>query len=227
MYTVERITIEVVSAIACFILVRFMVKPFRLTGETRYLGLPLGFGFLGLSYAFSAISYSSIFNFVNNGWVQLFIRGFAAVFLAITYYFSKSANKPRLLWNTTLALVGAIFTVLILVTIISPQISLADYVLWSICVRGVSLICLCYISIHALKSHMEQPDPTTLTVPFGYILLAISQYSSLIWVVETSYLALFGALTLRLAGLAVFIYIAYRGFYSTEGITDQENSAPR
>jgi hypothetical protein len=210
LYSIERITIEVVSAIACFILVRFMVKPFRLIGETRYLGLPLGFGFLGVSYAFSAVSYSPIFDFANRGWVQLYLRGAAFVFLAVTYYFSKSTNKSRLLWNITLGLIGVILTVLVLLAIISPQISRPDYILWYICVRVVSLICLCYISIHALKSHMEQPDPTTLAVPFGYILLAIGQYSSIIWVVEASYLALFGGLAFRLAGLAIFLYVSYR-----------------
>ena len=58
MYDLERITIEVVSAIACFILVRFMIKPFRLTGESRYLGLPLGFDFLGVSHVFTAVSFA-------------------------------------------------------------------------------------------------------------------------------------------------------------------------
>ena len=216
MYNVERITIEVVSAIACFILVRFMIKPFRLTGETRYLGLPLGFGFLGASYAFSAVSYSPLFDFTNRGWVQLFVRAFAFLFLAVTYYFSKSAKKPRRLWNVTLGLLAAILTILILLVIISPRFLLSDYILHSIFVRVFSLMCLSYISIHALKSHMEQSDPTTLVVPLGYILLAMEQYSALIWIVDSSYFALFGALALRLAGLAIFLFVSYKTFYSSE-----------
>jgi len=52
-----RIAVEVVSAIICFILVKFMIKPFRLMGEERYLGLPLGFGFLGISYSIAALAY--------------------------------------------------------------------------------------------------------------------------------------------------------------------------
>jgi hypothetical protein len=113
-------------------------------------------------------------------------------------------------------------------SIISPRFSLSDYVLASIGVRVLSLVCLCYISIHALKSHIEQSNPTTLVAPLGYILLAIEQYSALIWVVDRSYFALFGALALRLAGLAVFLFVSYRTFYSSEkrGI-DEENSAPR
>lgn len=228
MYDVERMTIEVISAIACFILVRFMIKPFRLTGETRYLGLPLGFGFLGISYAYSALSYSPLFDFTNNGWVQLFVRAFAFLFLAVTYYFSKSEKKPKLLWNITLGLFAIILTILILLVIISPQFQLSDYKLAQISVRGFSLICLSYISIHALKSHVEQSDPSTLFVPLGYVLLGVGQYSSLIWAIDSSYFAFFGGLALRLAGLTVFLFVSYRTFYgSKKGGIDEENSAPR
>src|SRR5512136_2556149 len=113
-YGVERIIIEVISAIACIILVRFMIKPYGLTREARYLGLPLGFGFLGLSYTFSAFSYSSLFDFASYGWMQLTVRGFAFLFLAVTYYFSKSEKHPRTLWNMTIGLLAAIFAIMVL-----------------------------------------------------------------------------------------------------------------
>ena len=212
-YAVERIAIEVISAIACFILLRFMLKPFRVTGQNLYLGLPLGFGFLGLSYAFSALSYSPLFNFPNWGWMQLFVRGFAFLFIAVTYYLSKSEKTTRQLWNMTFGLLAAILIFLILLAIISPQISRSDYVFYYIFIRVFSFISLGYISIYALKRHVEQPDPTTLLVPLGYILLAMDQYSSIIWVVDASYLALFGGLAFRLASLAVFLYVSYRTFY--------------
>ncbi len=216
MYDAERIAIEVVSAVACFILVRFMIKPFRLTGETRYLGLPLGFGFLGVSYAFSALSYSPVFDFANRGWVQLLVRAFAFLFLAVTYYFSKSERKPKLLWNATLSLLAVILTVVVLLVIISPPSLLLNYRANEIYVRAFSLLCLAYIAIHALRSHIEHPDPTTLTTPLGYILLGIGQYSVLIWAVDRSYFAFFGGLTLRLAGLAVFLFVSYKSFYDKE-----------
>ena len=54
MWDLARIIIEVVSATACFILVWFMIKPYQLTGEGRYLGLPLGFLFLGVSFTISS-----------------------------------------------------------------------------------------------------------------------------------------------------------------------------
>ncbi len=216
-YEVERIIIEVVSAIACIILVRFMIKPYGLTRETRYLGLPLGFGFLGLSYAFSAFSYSSLIDFASYGWIQLFVRGFAFLFLAVTYYFSKSEKHPKTLWNMTLGLFATIFAVAVLLVMVTPQIVMSDYELAQAIVRGFSLVCLLYISIHALKSHVEQSAPTTLLAPFGYILLGIGQYSLIIWAIDSSYLAFFGGLGLRLAGLAVFLLVSYKAFYSSVG----------
>ena len=216
LHEVERITIEVASAIACFILVGYLIKIFQLTRESRHLGLPLGFGFLGISYAFSAFSYTPFFDFPNQGWIQLFIRAFAFLFLAVTYYFSKSDKKPKLLWNTSLLVLIVALTTLILFAIICPEVSRSQYVLYYIFVRIVSMICLCYILIHALKTQVGQSDATTLLVPLGYLFLLINQYSVLIWVVDGSYLALFGGLAFRLSGLAVFLFVSYRVFSSAE-----------
>lgn len=211
-YGVERITIEVISAIACFFIVRFLIKIYQLTRETRYLGLPLGIGFLGASYAFSAFSYSPLFDFTNCGWMQLFIRSFAFIFLAVTYYFSKSDKKTKLLWNVTLGALTVALVSLSLLAIASPQISQSDYINYYTGGRVISLICLCYISIHALKSHTKQTDPLTLLVPLGYFFLIVDQYSSLIWIVDASYFALFGGLAFRLAGLVTFLLVSYKTF---------------
>jgi len=53
------ICIEIVSAALSFIIARFMVKLYRYTGEGRYIGLPLGFAFLAMSYLFMGLAMSS------------------------------------------------------------------------------------------------------------------------------------------------------------------------
>jgi hypothetical protein len=85
------ILVEVVTAILCFVLLRFMIKPYRTTGEGRFLGLPLGFGFLGVSYIFMgfALYFESLVFVEDLKWFQLFTQGYAFAFLAATYYFSK------------------------------------------------------------------------------------------------------------------------------------------
>src|SRR4030042_1572170 len=96
-----RVVVEVVSAILCFILLRFMIKPYRLTGEGRYLGLPLGFTFLGISYILGAIALSGLFSSYSElAWLPLLGRTFAFSFLVVTYYFSKKpAKNSRILWD--------------------------------------------------------------------------------------------------------------------------------
>jgi hypothetical protein len=192
-----------------------MIKPFRLTGEGRYLGLPLGFSFLGISYIIAALAYSQLTNFFGELlWLQLLMRTFAFVFLATTYYFSKEPLKnTRLLWNITLSVLIVALVASFLVIIIAPQIASPTYTAIQLYVRIFNIICLSYIAIHTLRSHIKNPDPTTIWIPLGFILFGISQYSLLAWYIDSSYTAFIGALALRLAALTVFLLVAYRTFY--------------
>ena len=214
MYEEARITVEVVSVIVCFILVRYMIKPYWLTREVRYLGLPLGFGFLGISYAIAAIAYTELFYFTELLWIQFLARTFAFVFLAVTYYFSKKTSKNiRLLWNITFSLLIVCLVGLFLLSFIFPQITASSYSASQLYVRVFNIICLSYIAIHTLKSHISKPDPTTIWTPLGFVLLAISQYSLLFWYSDTSLAAFTGSLVLRLMALTVFLVVSYRSFY--------------
>ena len=192
-----------------------MIKPYQITKENRYLGLPLGFGFLGASYALSAIVYFQPY-FLGTGtiYLQTIVRSFAFVFLCVTYYFSrKNAENSRWLWNTILVLLIIVFfTSLILFSI--PQVSLPNYQLTSGVLRVFNLICIVYLCAHTLRSHLETPDSDTIWSPFGYILLGISQYSLIIYASDNSMSAWWGALAIRWAGLAIFLIIAYRSFSS-------------
>jgi hypothetical protein len=80
MLDITLFMIEVVSAIMCAILVRFVVMPFLVTMQSRYLGLPLGFGFLGASYAFTALSISGVIEFDYMWWAQLFLEHLPSCF---------------------------------------------------------------------------------------------------------------------------------------------------
>ena len=213
-YEALRISYEAISAVLCIILVRFMIKPYLVTRESRYLGLPLGFGFLGATYALSAFLYSqpNLFGTVTL-YLQLIVRAFAFVFLCLTYYFSdRSAENNRSLWNITLVLVViGLITSILLVSV--PDVGLPSYQLTSIFVRVFILICIGYICAHTLRSHIKTPDPETIWTPLGYFFLGISQYSLIIWSIDSSYSAFFGALGLRWVGLAILLLISYRSFY--------------
>jgi hypothetical protein len=214
MYEEARITVEVVSVIVCFILVRYMIKPYWLTREVRYLGLPLGFGFLGLSYGISAIAYTGLYHFFELIWIQLLARTFAFVFLAMTYYFSKkTSNKTRILWDLTFSLLIVSLIALLIVVFIFPQVTSGSYTASQMYVRVFNVICLSYIAINTLRSHVKKPEPTTIWIPLGFMLLAISQYSLLFWYIDNSLAAFTGSLVLRLMALAIFLTVAYRSFH--------------
>jgi hypothetical protein len=227
MYEEIRIAIEVVSAVICFILIWFMAKPYSLTREARYLGLPLGFGFLGISYFVVAMAISIPGYFTTQlAWFQLLPRTFAFLFLAVTYYFSKKpSKKSRLIWNLTLSSLILVLVTLVILGIINPQLASDSYLATSVYFRIFNLICLSYISIHALSSHIKSREPSTIVIPFGFILLGINQYSILIWSVDRSFFAFWGALAFRLAALAVFLFVSYIAFHSSnKGVAGNENN---
>ena len=210
------ILIEGVSVVLCFVLLRFMIKPYRATGEGRYLGLPLGFGFLGVSYIFMGLAlYFESFIFVDDlKWLQLFTQAYAFAFLAATYYFSKKpAKRTHLWWDITYA--GLIFTAVVsyLVVFEPPMFGLPSYKTVDEYFRIFNIVCLSYISIHTLRSHVSQPDPKTIWIPIGFILLGFGQYSSLLWSLDSSFSAYVGAHFLRLLGLLVFLFVVYQAFY--------------
>jgi hypothetical protein len=213
-YQTFRVVYEVASAIFCFILARFMIKPYQVTGESRYLGLPLGFGFLGATYALSAFVYAQpTFIGSRTMYFQLVVRTFAFIFLCITYYFSNNKGDRKRLWNITLTLLIITSLFLFLIVFI-PNVALPSYQLTSIFTRFFNIACIAYLCAHTLRSHLKKPDPETLWTPLGYFLLGISQYSLIIYSIDNSMSAWWGALAIRWAGLFLFLFVSYKSFYS-------------
>jgi hypothetical protein len=214
-YQEFRIAYEVTSAILCFILVWFMVKPYRFTKRGRYVGLPLAFGLLGASYFFSAVIYAELTSSpLTLLWFQIVARTFAFVFLAATYLFSKKTSEiSQLIWNVTFSLIVVAILTSVAAVIFLPELNYENYRAASAYVRIFIIISLIYIIISTLRSHITKPDSTTLLPPLGYVMFAISQYSLIIWAAEESMVAWWGALALRWGGLAIFLFVAYVTFH--------------
>ncbi len=215
---------EVVSAILCFILVRYMIKPYRYTGERRYVGLPLGFVFLGLSYLFMgfALASDTIIFIEDMKWLQLLTQGYAFAFLAVTYYFSKRTRKRnRLRWQITFTGLIVALVISFLIVFVPPTFVLPSYKAVDEYFRLVNIILASYISLHALRSHMIKPDPKTIWFPLGYVLLVFSQYSLLVWSLDSSFTAFIGAHVLRLTGLLVFLLVSIQTFVTPHDATEE------
>ncbi len=212
---------EIFSAVLCFVLVWFLIKPYHITREGRYLGLPLGFGILGISYSLSAYAHSypifmdTSYTVDNLTWLQLLARPFAFAFLMFTYYFSRTPSKnTRLIWDITLSALLVALTSIVVLVFVAPQFTSDNYSLVTVYIRIVDMICLSYISIHTLRTHSEAHGLKTILTPFGFIFLGISQYSLLVWAVDmNSKFPFYGGLVLRWVGLILFLLVAYRTFY--------------
>jgi hypothetical protein len=213
-----RLVIEVTVAIACLVLVRVMIIPYQLTGEGRYLGLPLGFGSLCLSYVFTIISFTLPFYSIPTlTWLIHLTRTFSFVFFATTYYFSnKPARKTRLLSDLLLSLLIVILLTLSLLLIVVPEFTPTTYGNAQLLIRIIGITCLSYVSIHTLRTHIKNPDITNLWIPLGFILLTLSQVLLLICYFAFEQVALWGGLVLRSAGLAVFLVVSYQIFYRSK-----------
>jgi hypothetical protein len=196
-----------------------MAKPFIATRENRYLGLPLGFGFLGASYALSAFAHMIPFSVTALMWLQLFARPFAFLFLTFTYFFSKVPSKnTRIIWDIILSLLLVTLTALAILIFVAPQFNASNYRVVGIYVRLIDVACLVYISVHTLRSHLESKYPSsTILTPIAFMLLGVSQYSILAWAVDGGLFAFWSGITLRLISLGIFIVISYRIFYRRHG----------
>lgn len=219
---ITRTAIEILSAIICLILLKFMIKPYSVTRESRYLGLPLGFGLLGASYAVSAIAYIER-NYMASAtdttmWIQLLFRGFTFLFLSVTYYFSKKPSKnSRYLWNTIFSGLFVSLSALLLQFFIAPQIHQSNYLTINTFIRILSIICIAYIFIHCFREYKKDPDPISLWVLIGYAILGFSQliYSIIFFYCSGIYgnEAFFSSVFLRLISLSIFLFASYRTFY--------------
>ena len=218
---------EAVSAIICFVLVWFMIKPYRFTGESRYVGLPLGFVFLGISYLFMGFAlFSDTLIFIEDmKWLQLLTQAFAFAFLAVTYYFSKRTSKrKRLRWQITFTGLIVALVISYLIVFVPPTFVLPSYKTVDEYFRLVNVLLVSYISLHALRSHTMKPDSKTLWFPLGYVLLVFSQYSSLVWSLDSSFTAFVGAHVLRLTGLMVFLLVSIHTFVTPHNATKERES---
>jgi len=222
---------EAVSAVLCLVILRYMTKPYRTTGESRYLGLPIGFALLGFSYIFMiAALYFESFPLVDEiRWLRVFTEGYAFAFIALTYFFSKKhSRKSRLLWNGVYSVLILTAVFLFIVLVEPPTYGLPDLAVGNRDVLLFNIICIAYVSIFTLRNYFLNPDPASTLVPFGYLLLGFSQYSLLILSMGSNLVALVGAIFLRLLGLMVFVWISYKSFYAPwkqpheEGTADEE-----
>jgi hypothetical protein len=220
-----QVLLEIISAILCFVLVRFMMRAYFFIDENRYIGLPFGFAFLGLSYLFMAIAFSSNLSHFPEEikWVGLFSEAYAFAFLALTYHFSGKSyeRNARLVWQSMFSALMVTMVISFVIVFAPPVLTLPTYQDADRYISGLEIVLVSYIVVYTLRKHASKPDPKTIWAPIGYALLAFAEYSSLIWSLDSSFSALVGAYLIRITGLLIFLYISYQVFVERPNATDK------
>lgn len=212
------VVVEIVSVVLAFLLARVMTKPYRTLEDSRYLALPLGFVFLGFSYVFMGASFllTTPSGIERAKWLHLFTGAYAFAFLAITYYISSKRPerevRPFILGLITFSFLLLVFFIVVL--FLPPFLAIPDYKVADEYFRLFNMLMALYVTFSTLRVHLATPEPKTVFAPFAYALLAFSQYSLLLWSVDSSYSAFLGAHILRLFSLLVFLYISYAPRFS-------------
>lgn len=216
------VLVEGLSAAIAFALVWFMVKPYRMTGENRFLGLPIGFAFLGVSYicmgASLSLGESSLLDEMR--WLQLFTGAYAFVFIAVTYHlsFETREQKARLLMQAFASLMVLVSIFLFVVVFLPPVLAFPSYKAADQYFRVFNMILALYVTLQTLRSHALKPESKTILAPLGYALLAFSQYSFLIWSLDSSFSAFIGAHAIRIVGLLVFLFVSYEAIIARKNV---------
>jgi predicted neutral ceramidase superfamily lipid hydrolase len=221
---------EGISAAMTLVLVRFMIKPYRMTGESRFLGLPMGFTFLGVSNIFMAVSLlpgeSSLFGEFK--WLQLYTGAYTFIFLAMTYRLSPKTRerRARLLMQGLTSLLFLVLILSIVVVFLPPALAFPSYKTADEYFRFFNMTLALYAAFRTFRSHVKKPKSETVLAPLGYALLALSQYFLLIWSLDSSFSALLGAYVIRIAGLLAFFIVSYEPLWRAlyEAIIASPNS---
>jgi hypothetical protein len=85
------------------------------------------------------------------------------------------------------------------------------------------MILAIYITFHTLRSHAVKPEPKTILAPLGYALLAFSQYSFLIWSLDSSFSAFVGAHVIRILSLLVFLFVSYKAIIAPQDTAQKKS----
>ncbi len=167
-----------------------------------------------------ALHLNDHFMITEFSWFQLLVRPFAFAFLAVTYLFATEeySKKSRIIWDITLSILLVALMAGVLLVFVAPHVSLSSYRFLVICIRIFNIICLTYITLRTLQSHLvtQKHASKTILSPFGFVFLGISQYSFLIWAIDNSKFAFYTGFVLRTIGLLLFLWIAYRTFYGSK-----------
>jgi len=205
---------EILSTVLAFVLVYYFVRAYQLTRSLYLFGLPCGFLLLASSYVFLGVSLLYENNMAVSEmflWLRLIMQSYGFAFIAFAYYFSSKTNEAseRVLRMISLPSVVTIILVFGALYFTPPFLELPPASVADEWFKVLNLVFLGYVIWHLFR-HLASPHKEaygSVWAPLAFSVLALGQYSMLIWGIDGSQIAFIFAHIARLASLTLFIYI--------------------
>jgi hypothetical protein len=200
---------------------RYFFKSYKFSGFGYLLGFPVGFAFLGASFAFeiSSIMFKvDPFLYPAFFWIQMSLQSEAFALIALSYYYKNSDKsqsgrtvKPRDIVMTMLplAIVAIPFIVPTSALASSPYFNYARLADLSFYMTLMNLSILSFIAFSSMKTLVRAGNPKLLYVPVGFALLAVAQYSLVLAYFDNGVETFIGSLAARIVGLFFIAYATY------------------
>jgi hypothetical protein len=235
----SSLLITIASVSLCSVISIYFFRSYRFSGFGYLLGLPIGFAVLGVSFVFEQLSLIYQANGVLYHlffWIQLAVQSEAFALIALSYmlknrihtkasttYLDPSSllvhhdlsTKARDLFISILPMVAISIplTVTMSALLVRPFLNYVELTDLSFVMRIFDMIILGYIFKVTTASLVKAANLKLLYVPAAFACLWLSQYSLLITYFDNSSIAFIGAVSARLAGLALFVYAMYNAMF--------------
>jgi len=213
--------VTAISITLSLMISQYFFNSYRFSGFGYLLGFPVGFAFLGASFAFEVSSlmyhadpllYPAFF------WIQMSLQSEAFALIALSYYYKNSDSsqsgktvKPRdmLVTMLPLAIVAIPFVVPTSALASAPYFNYAHLADLSFYMRIFNMVVLAYVFKSTIASLVRAANVKMLYVPAAFALLWLEQYSLVLAYFDNSTWAFIGSAVARIAGLTLFVYIMH------------------
>jgi len=190
-----------VSATFALVVAGSTLKLFRVVRRDYLLGLPIGFSFLALGYLSSSASYALPALTDPLTWLALLCQSYGFAFVAVTYLLKKSSR-----WGSAAEWLVSIMLILAVIaaTVIVVQIErIPSYQAFDEALSITNIFLLAYILIDLYPRVGADRHGIGTAILASYAVLAVSQYSYLLWRLDGGFWSFSMAHLLEFIGLAV------------------------
>jgi hypothetical protein len=197
------LAIELVSAMLALAVAGSTLKLFHVVRRNYLLGLPVGFSFLALGYLSSSASYALPALTDPLTWFALLCQTYGFAFVAVTYLLKKNSRLGRVAqWLISIMIILAV----IAATIIVVQTErIPSYQTFDEAFSITNIFLLSYILIELYPKVRADRHGIGTAILASYAVLAVSQYSYLLWRLDGGFWSFSMAHVLEFIGLAILV----------------------